>query len=157
MRAVPTQKTFLWGGRMRLTMPLPMSYAQLDLGADMGSAGAELGTVSLRSVSLGLGAGARWANRTAILDLGPRLEFGWAWIRGEAGAPDVTTGSGAVLFSTLGMRAALEILAEKRLRPGIALEGGGVLHGARGEADGRTVIGIAGYYVIGTMAIAVSL
>jgi hypothetical protein len=157
MRAVPTRKTVLWGGRVRLTLPLHMLYAQVDLGGDATSASTELGTVSLRSVSMGLGLGPRFAGRTFIFDLGPRFELGRAWIRGETSATNVRAGSGGGVVATLGLRAALEAPAGSRLRPGFAVETGGVLHGTRGESDGHTVVGITGYYLIGTVAFSFSL
>lgn len=157
VRMLPTRNTTLWGGRLRLTVPWRMLYAQVDLGGDTTSAKTDLGTVSLHSVSLGLGLGPRFAGRTLILDLGPRFELGRAWIRGETSASDVTAGRGGGTVATLGLRAALQTPAENRLRPGIAFEAGGVLRGTRGESDGHTVVGITGYYLIGTVAISLSL
>lgn len=157
VRLLPTRNTTLWGGRLRLSLPGRNLYAQLDLGVDYASAQTELGRVSLRGVSLGLGGGLRLANRLVIFGLGPRFELGQAWIEGETKAADVRTGSGVGVFSCLGLRASLEAPSGTRLRPGLALEGGGVLHGVRGESDGRTVVGITGYYLIGAVAIAFSL
>ncbi len=157
VRVLPTRSTTLWGGRLRLSLPGRKLYAQVDLGGDYASAQTELGRVSLRGVSLGLGAGLRLANRLVIFDLGPRFELEQTWIDGETKAADVRTGSGTGVFSCLGLRASLEVSSGNRLRPGLALEGGGVLHGVRGESDGRTVVGITGYYLIGTVAIALSL
>jgi hypothetical protein len=157
VRVVPTRSTTLWGGRMLLTLPWRSLYAQLDLGGDTTSGKTDLGTVSLSTVSMGLGVGPRFATRALIIDLGPRFELGRAWIRGQTNAADVRTGSGGRVVATLGLRAALEAPARTRLRPGIALEGGGVLAGTKGESDGRAVVGITGYYLIGTLAIAFSL
>jgi hypothetical protein len=157
VRMLPTRNTTLWGGRMRLTVPWRVLYAQVDLGGDTTSARTELGTVSLQSVSMGLGVGPRFATRALIFDLGPRFELGRAWIRGDASASNVRAGSGGATVATLGLRTALQTPAENRLRPGIALEAGGVLHGTRGESDGHTVVGITGYYLIGTVAISYSL
>jgi len=157
IRLLPTRNTTLWGGRMRLTLPWRALYAQVDLGGDTTSAGTELGTVSLTTVGLGLGAGARFVGRSLILNLGPRFELGRAWIRGQANASEVGAGQGGGVVASLGLRAALETPAASRLRPGIALEGGGVLRGTKGESDGRTVLGITGYYFVGALAVAFSL
>jgi hypothetical protein len=156
IRVLPTRNTTLWGGRLRLTLPWRRLYTQLDLGGDTASAKTELGTVSLHSVSMGLGMGPRFAGRALIFDVGPRFELGRAWIRGQTSAADVGVGSGGDVSATLGLRASLETPAETRLRPGIALEGGGVLRGIRGESEGRTVVGITGYYLIGTVALSFS-
>jgi hypothetical protein len=156
-RTVPTRNTTLWGGRARLMLLWKRMHAEVDVGGDTASARTDLGTVSLRSVSLGLGAGPHFATHTVSLDVGPRFELGRAWIRGDAQSSDATAGSGGGVFSTLGLRASLEIPAAARLRPGLAVEAGGVLRGTRGESDGRTVVGITGYYLIGAVAIAFSL
>ena len=157
VRTLPTRNTILWGGRMRLTLPWHALYVGLDLGADRALGDSDLGKVILESVSVGLGMGPRLTNRSVVLDLGPRLEIGQAWIHGETRAPDVITGSGGNMILLLGLRASLELPAGSRLRPGVALEAGGVLRGTRGESDGRTVVGITGYHFSGSLACAFSL
>jgi hypothetical protein len=155
-RALPAHDTWMWGGRVRLTAPWRAFHADLDVGAGYASAHADLGDVQLRSMSVGLAVGPRFENRMAILDLGLHADLGWAWVRGETSSADVRTGSGSDLISSVGLRASLEAPARTQVRPGIAVEGGFVLHGLKGEANGQPVVGISGYYLLAAIGIAVS-
>jgi hypothetical protein len=129
----------------------------LDLGASQARAPGALGTVWLRSASAGLGLGPRLAAGSMAVHLGLRAELGYAWIRGETALAEVRTGSGSELIANLGLRLALEAPARGRLRPGLALEAGGILRGVKADVDGQPVAGMTGYYVLVALGIAVSL
>jgi hypothetical protein len=155
-RLLPSRDTTMWGGRVRLVAPWRWLHADLDLGADYASAQVDLGEVLLRSATVGVTVGPRFPAQVAIIDLGLRAELGWAWIRGETGLADVRAQSGSDLVSSMGLRASLEIPARMTVRPSLALEGGYVLHGVKGEADAQAVVGMTGYYLLATLGIAVS-
>lgn len=156
-RGLPTRQTIMWGGRARFTGYRRMLHADLDLGADYARAGSELGDVLLLSASAGLGLGPRFTIRNVILDLGPRAEIGWAWIRGEPAFAEVRTGSGSDLISSIGFRVSLEAPAQVKIRPSLTLESGGVIRGVKAEVNGQPVAGMTGYYLVAALGIAVSL
>jgi hypothetical protein len=155
VRALPARSTTVWGGRARVTAPWRWLHADLDVGGGFASAGSDLGEVLLRTASVGLWGGPRLASRIAIVDLGLRGELGWAWIRGEPNSSSVRGGSGGKLLASLGLRAAAALPAALSLRPCLAVEGGGVLAGLDGQAGGRGVLGVGGYYVLAALGIGV--
>jgi hypothetical protein len=157
LRALPTQDTTMWGGRMRFSAPWHRLHVDIDLGAGFASAHDDLGDVLLRSASVGIGLGPRLASRTVIFDLGLRAELGWAWIRGETQRAGVRTQAGSAWTSCAGVRGAIEIPAALRVRPSLALEGGFVLHGVKGESSNQPVVGLTGYYLLAALGFAVSL
>jgi hypothetical protein len=157
VRGLPTRDTTLWGGRVRLTAHRRLFHADLDLGGNYARAQAQLGDMLFHTASLGLGFGPRFANRTAVLDLGLRAELGWAWIHGETSLADVRTGDGSELISTVGFRASLEVPAQRKVRPNLTLECGAVVRGVKGEVNGQPVAGMTGYYLLAALGIAVSL
>jgi hypothetical protein len=157
VRGLPTRGTTLWGGRVRLTAQRRIFHADLDLGGDYARAQAQLGDVIFHTASLGLGIGPRFANRTAVLDVGVRAELGWAWIQGETALADVKTGSGSGVISSVGIRASLEAPAQMKVRPHLSLETGAVLRGVKGEVSGEPVAGMTGYYLLAALGITVSL
>jgi hypothetical protein len=134
-----------------------MLHADLDLGADYARARSELGDVFLLSASAGFGLGPRFTIRNVILDLGPRAELGWAWIRGEPAFAEVRTGSGSDLISSIGFRVSIEAPAQVKLRPSLTLESGGVIRGVKAEVNGQPVAGMTDYYLVAALGIAVSL
>jgi hypothetical protein len=155
-RSLPTRDTLMWGARVRVAVPWRSLHLDLDLGVDQASGQVDLGSVQLRTATAGLGIGPRFASSMAMLDLGVRAEVGWAWVRGDTGRTTVQAGAGSDMVASLGLRASLELPARSKLRPSIALEGGGVVHGTRGEADGRSVVGMTGYYGLASIGLAVS-
>jgi len=157
VRGLPTRDTTLWGGRVRLTAHWRLFHADVDLGANYARAQAQLGDVLVRGASLGFGFGPRFANRTAALDLGLRAELGWAWIHGETGLADVRIGAGSGLISSVGIRASLEVPAQRKVRPRLSLESGAVVLGLKGDMSGEPVAGMTGYYLLAALGIAVSL
>jgi hypothetical protein len=157
LRMLPTRDTTMWGGRMRFSVPWHRLHADVDLGAGFASAHDELGDVLLRSASVGFGLGPRLTHPIAIVDLGLRAEMGWAWIRGETQSPGVRTHVGSQWISCAGLRAAIEAPAGRRLRPSLALEGGFVLYGVKGESKSQPVVGLTGYYLLAALGLAVSL
>jgi hypothetical protein len=156
-RALPTRDTTMWGGRARLVASRRLLHADLDLGASCARVETELGVVLLRSASAALGVGPRFAIRTLIVDLGLRAELGWAWVRGETALADVRTGAASDLIASVGFRLSLEAPAQGRIRPSLALEGGGMIRGVNAEASGQPVAGMTGYYLLAGLGIAVSL
>jgi hypothetical protein len=156
-RGLPTRDTTLWGGRVRLTAHRRLFHADLDLGGNYARAQAQLGDVLLHTASVGLGFGPRFANKTAVLDLGLRAELGWAWVHGETALADVKTGAGFGLISSVGIRASLEIPAQMKVCPHLSLESGAVVRGVKGEVSGEPVAGMTGYYLLAALGIAVSL
>ena len=146
----------MWGGRVRLAAPWRKLHTDLDLGFGLASAHDELGDVLFRSVSVGVGVGPRFANRIATLDIGLRSELGWAWVRGETDLADVRAQAGSGWTSSAGMRASVDLPASLNLRPGLAVESGWVVHGVKGEAGNRPVVGMAGYYLLAALSIVVS-
>jgi hypothetical protein len=156
-RALPTRDTTMWGGRARLLASRRRLHADLDLAGSYARAETELGVVLLRSVSAALGVGPRFATRTLIVDLGLRAELGWAWIRGETTLADVRAQAASDLIASAGLRLSPEAFAQRRIRPSLALEGGGMLRGVKAEASGQPVAGMTGYYVLAGLGIAVSL
>jgi hypothetical protein len=155
-RVVPTLDTTMWGGRARFTVPWHKLHLDVDVGFDYASAQDDLGEVLWRSASMGLGVGPRFSSRMAILDLGLRAELGWAWIHGEASFSGVRTRAGSDFVSNLGLRISVEVPAGMKVRPGIALEAGPVLHGMKGEVSSRPVVGMTGYYMLVALGLAVS-
>jgi hypothetical protein len=156
LRGAPTRDTTMWGGRMRISVPWHRLHAAVDLGAGFASAHDELGDVLLRSASVGFGIGPRLASPMAIVDLGLRGEMGWAWIHGETQRPGVRTESGSQWISCAGLRGAIEVPAALWVRPSLALEGGIVLHGVKGESKSQPVVGLTGYYLLAALGLAVS-
>jgi hypothetical protein len=154
-RLLPARDTILWGGRVRVAVPWRALHVAIDLGGGYASAGAELGNVLLRSVSAGVGVGPRLSTRTAVVDVGVRAEAGWAWIHGETGLLDVRTGSGSDLTASAGVRASVALPARWMLRPCLALEGGFMLHGVKGEVNGQPVVGMTGYYLLAALGLGV--
>ena len=157
VRGLPARDTTLWGGRARLTAHRRIFHADLDVGGNYARAQAQLGDVLLHTVSVGLGFGPRFANRTAVLDLGLRAELGWAWIHGETALADVRTGAGSGLISSVGIRASLEVPAQMKVRPHLSMETGVVVRGVKGEVGGEPVAGMTGYYLLVALGITVSL
>jgi len=157
VRGLPTRDTILWGGRARLTAHRRLFHADVDLGGNYARAQAQLGDVFVRSASVGFGFGPRFANRTAVLDLGLRAELGWAWIRGETALADVRPSAGSGLISSVGIRASLELPAPMKVCPQLSLETGAVVRGVKGEMNGEPVAGMTGYYLLAALGIAVSL
>jgi hypothetical protein len=157
VRGLPTRDTTLWGGRARLTAHRRRFHADVDLGGNYARAPAQLGDVLVHSASVGIAFGPRFANRTAVLDLGLRAELGWAWIHGETALADVRTGAGSGLISSVGIRASLEVPAQMKVCPHLSLETGTVVRGVNGEVSGEPVAGMTGYYLLAALGIAVSL
>jgi hypothetical protein len=156
-RGLPTRDTTLWGGRARLTAHRRPFHADVDLGGNFARVPAQLGDVLVRSASLGIGFGPRFANKTAVLDLGLRVELGWAWIHGETVLTDVKPSAGAGLISSLGIRASLELPAPMKVCPQLSVEAGAMVRGVKGEMNGEPVAGMTGYYLLAALGIAVSL
>lgn len=157
LRALPTRDTTIWGGRMQLSVPWHHLHVDIDLGGGFASAHDDLGDVLLRSASVGMGLGPRFASRTVTLDLGLRAEMGWTWIRGESQRAGVRTQSGSAWTSCAGLRGAIQVPAALWVRPSLALEGGFVLHGVKGESSNQPVVGMTGYYLLAALGLAVSL
>lgn len=157
VRGLPTRDTTLWGGRARLTTHRRLFHADLDIGGNYARAQSQLGDVLVHSASLGLGFGPRFANKTAVLDLGLRAELGWGWLHGETALADVRTGAGSGLISSVGIRASLEVPAQMKVCPNLSLESGAVVRGVKGEVNGQPVAGMTGYYLLAALGIAVSL
>jgi hypothetical protein len=106
---------------------------------------------------MGITLGPRLTTKVATLDLGLRGELGRAWVRGESALVDVHTGAGSNWVANAGLRLALEAPAKLRARPSIALEVGRVIVALNGEANGQAVAGIAGYYLLANLGLALSL
>jgi hypothetical protein len=157
VRGLPTRDTTLWGGRVRLTTHQRLFHADVDLGGNYARSQAQLGDVLVHSASVGLGFGPRFANRTAVLDLGLRAELGWAWLHGESALVDVRTGAGSGLISNVGIRASLEVPAQMKVCPHLSLESGAVVRGVKGDVGGEPVAGMTGYYLMAALGITVSL
>ncbi|MBN2574820.1 MAG: hypothetical protein JXP73_09665, partial [Deltaproteobacteria bacterium] len=157
VRGFPTRDTLLWGGRAGFAAGWGWLHARLDAGGGFASARVDSGDVLLRTLSAGLGVGPRFAARSAILDLGLRAELGWIWVRGESGMAFVRTGAGSDFCATAALRASVEAPARVRARPRVTLEGGGVLRGVKAQANGVTVAGITGYYLLAAVGVAISL
>jgi hypothetical protein len=157
VRSLPTRDTTLWGGRARLTAHRRLFHSDLDLGGNYARAHAQLGDVLFHAASVGLGFGPRFANGTAVLDLGLHAELGWAWIHGETAFADVRAGAGSGPICSVGLRASLEVPAQMKVRPNLTLEGGAVVRGVKGEVGGESVAGMTGYYLLAALGIAVSL
>lgn len=157
VRGLPTRDTTLWGGRVRLTAHRRLFHADVDLGGNYTRAQAPLGDVIVHSASVGLGFGPRFANKTAVLDLGLRAELGWAWLHGETALVDVRTGAGSGLISNVGIRASLEVPAQMKVCPNLSLESGAVVRGVKGQVNGEPVAGMTDYYLLAALGISVSL
>jgi hypothetical protein len=154
-RALPTRDTLLWGGRLRLAKPWRRLHLDVDVGAGYASVATELGDVKLQTASVGLGFGPRISTTTAVVDLGLRAEAGWARVHGESELLDVRAQAGSELTASAGLRASVELPAQSPIRPSLALECGSVLRGVRGEANGRSVVGMTGYYLLAALGIGV--
>jgi len=156
-RRFPMRHTTAWGGRARLMAIRHSFHADLDLGANYSDARVELGDVVLKSTSIGVGFGPRFATRIVIVDLGIRAELGWAWVHGKAAFPDVQAGTGSGIHSSAGFRVSVEGPTTEKVRSGIALESGATLRSINGDVGGQNAMGIAGYYLLAAVGFGVSL
>lgn len=155
-RGMSRYRTVLWGGRMRLVARRGLLHGSVDLGANDARAQQDLGQLSLRSASLGFGLGPSFATHAGAVDLGLHGELGWGWVRGQTTVPDVQARAGSGAISTVGLRASFEGPPAWRARPVVALEGGGVVRSLTAEVDGHPAEGIAGFYVLCAVGLAVS-
>jgi len=110
----------------------------------------------MRSASIGVGFGPRLELALANIDFGPRAEVGLAWVRGTTTLADVATASGSGVVATIGIRAALEVPANMRMKPCLSLETGGVVQGVNGNVSGQAVTGVGGYYFLAALGLAVT-
>lgn len=113
MQAFPSANVALLGGRAALSFtPTPRFplRLRLDLGAHSGTAFDPLGEIDLGLASAALGATLYAGGERVALELGPRFEAGWAWVRGRPTVAGARGGSGdeAVYF--------LSVLASVRVR-----------------------------------------
>jgi len=155
-RYFPMRDTTLWGGRMRLTARRSSLHADVDMGANYSQMQTELGALLMRSASIGVGFGPRLELALANIDFGPRAEVGLAWVRGTTTLADVATASGSGVVATIGIRAALEVPANMRMKPCLSLETGGVVQGVNGNVSGQAVTGVGGYYFLAALGLAVT-
>jgi hypothetical protein len=157
VRSYPAKEMMMWGGRLRVATQWHTLHADIDVGGGFARKQVELGNVLVRSASMGITLGPRLTTKVATLDLGLRGELGRAWVRGESALVDVHTGAGSNWVANAGLRLALEAPAKLRARPSIALEVGRVIVALNGEANGQAVAGIAGYYLLANLGLALSL
>jgi len=157
VRTIPTRDTTLWGGRVRFTGHRNSFHADFDVGASYSRVRVEFGDVLLRSASAGLGLGPRFTTQIAVVDLALRAELGWAWIQGTTALADVRTGAGSRAISSAGLQVSFEAPPGMKIGPCLTLESGGVLRAAKGDVNGQTVTGIAGYYLLAAVGVAFSI
>ena len=98
----PAANAALLGGRVRATVipshawPLRLSA---DVGASAGTAFDPLGEIDLGLFSGALAVTVRGGGDRVALELGPRVELGYAWVQGRPATASVRAGSGeAVVF-----------------------------------------------------------
>ncbi len=156
-RGFPGRDTLLWGVRARFTAGWSWLHAGVDVGGGCARADVAEGDVLLRAAGVGLELGPRFAGRAAVVDLGLRADLGWAWARGETGLASVRTGAGSDWLASAGLRLSVEAPARARVRPRVAIEGGGVLAGVQAQANGQTVAGITGYYLLAAFGVTITL
>lgn len=128
-------------------------FVEAELNAEWGRAEAQLGQVERGLVSTGVGGGLQWRRSRLGLAVGPRLEVGWVWARGEGAATDVSTQTvGGPLFAP-----GLAARARYSLSPALALSasvaGGHGFGGVEARADGDRVARSGGPFVRVSLAL----
>jgi hypothetical protein len=150
----PSRDTALWGGRLGFTAGWRAWHVDLDAGGGFARTHVDLGEVRVGAATASLTVGPRFKTGMVRIDLGLRGELGWAWVDGVAGSTSVRAGAGSDLISSAGLR--LSLLAPRDWWAGarIGLEGGSVIHGVSGEANGQAAAGIAGFYWLASVGLA---
>jgi hypothetical protein len=157
IRVLPKRHTTQLGGRARFTVRRSTIHVNADLGANFSNVSRTLGDVYVRSTSIGFGAGPRFVSSIVALDLGPRVEAGWAWIRGSTSKANVGTAAGSGPIASIGFRTSLEARIHPTILPGVGVEMGGILQGMNGKVDSKTTTGIGGYYFLASIGVTVRL
>lgn len=153
-RAAPSRDTRIWGGRAGVSAHRRRLHVDLDAAAGYGQAPVTLGTIVLKSATVGLGFGPRLTTRTMALELGLRADLGRAWVHGESSGARVVTSSGSRLISSVGLRGSVEFPARFRVHPYLGLEAGLMARGLAAQANGDTVAGLTGYYWLAALGVA---
>ncbi len=112
----------------------------------------------LGSVSLGLASGAvAWMFSTTsdpiAIAVGPRIEAGYGWVRGDAANAGTRTDSGGAGILLLGATASVRGRISARWASTLAIDGGLSAVGLDATADGRRTTGIRGPFVGATIGV----
>jgi len=156
-RFFPVYDTILWGGRVRMALQKRALLTEFDLGGDYAHKQTELGQLLLTSTSAGLSLGPHFAVGGAALNVGAHAELGWARVSSATDFSDVHTTAGSGVFATVGIRGSLETPSSAKLRAALALEGGGAVRSFNADVDGKSAMGITGYYLLAALGLAVTL
>jgi hypothetical protein len=153
VRIYPGRSTALWGGRLSLVAAGARWQAALAADAAAGGQHTEIGSVSIKTLALGLSGGPRFPLRHGTLALGLGAELGWGWI---AGAPDlegVRAGTGSGPTAALRALLAIEARPDRAVALRAALEGGYTVLGVNAFADRTPAGGISGPSIVAAVGV----
>jgi len=159
-RSYPVSQGGLLGGQagvsIRLSRAVPLRL-EADLGYGYGGGTASIGDIEVQAALFGLSLQFHGASVRARGSLGPRVELGWGWSRGQPAEPDVTSRSvdGFVLSVSLAGGAWLRL--SRRVWVVLEAQAGWVAVALEPRADGRRVGGISAVLIGLTLGIAVGL
>lgn len=146
-RYFTTDRIGMFGGRLLAEVGLGSSRLvslRLDAGILHGTGEDPLGHID---IWLATGAASLTVSRSDAayrVEIGPRIEMGWAHARGTSVDSSAQGQAGSALISTAGILASARLLAGAGLWPTVDAEMGYVLKGFRARAGAHTATGIGG-------------
>lgn len=159
LRSFPQSSTSLVGGGVALSA-LQVGVFRVRLGAALlsGLVDHPLGQISLAAAlgNVGMLAGLRFPRIS--IEAGPRIDAGWAWIRGRPSVPEATVGhSGGAPAVHICLGGGLWFLLGESLWIGTAIDAGAVAAGVEAHANGSRAAGINGFLIAGRAGLAFDL
>jgi hypothetical protein len=148
VRNYPARETTLYGAELSVRRTGRRLLGGVGLGGMGGDRGTAFGTVAFRAATAAGQIGVRLVTGAFDADLGVHGELGWAWIQGTPANAQVRAGSGSALLGNLGLRAAVQVPAERRLRAQLTVEAGQAVRGVDGRVNGQPVAGATGAYLL---------
>ena len=147
LRSYPSRQTTLLGAQLSLGVAGERWHAALALDGALGRPSVELGEISVRMLGAAVTAGPRFSVARVTIDVGASASGGWAWVRGEPGATNVTPRAGNAFVAAAGARIAVQAPASSKLRFHAAGEAGAVLRRLDADVNDSAAAGIAGVYL----------
>ena len=157
VRRYPSRQTTLYGGELSLRRAGRRLVGSAGLGAMAGDRATAFGQVGFRAATAAGQIGVRLVAGGFDTDLAVRGELGWAWIQGTPADAQVRAGSGSALLGGVGVRAAVQLPAERRLRTQLTVEAGHAVRGVDGRVNGQSVAGAAGAYLLFGLGVGLGL
>jgi hypothetical protein len=151
--------TALFGGGAGASIPAGRGPLRLriDAGAWYGRARDPIGEIDLWLVTGALGGSVSATFEATEIEVGPRVELGYAHAEGRTTQQDVATEGGGTFVSILSLPATGRVRLASSLWAGIDLELGAVLHGLRAQADDRASGGLRGAALSARFGLALAL